>query len=87
MSADENCQSGGWLVEVLVPRMHATEREQRLFAAAIAEDQAAAMAVRKSLGGLHCVVEAKCRLSVRALLRLGVPQGKVVPMRSGSERT
>ena len=82
MSTGENSQSHGWLVEVLVRRVPSTEPEQRLFAAAIADQEEATTAVRKSLGGLHCIVEAKCRLSPRALQRLRAPDGKVVQMRS-----
>ena len=85
MSTGENSQSHGWLIEVLVRRVPSKEPEQRFFAAAIADEEAATAAVRKSLGGLHCVVEAKCRLSLRALQQILAPNGKVVPMRP--ERT
>ena len=86
MASYEHCQSSGWLVEVLVRRVTSTETEQRLFAAAIADQEAATTAVRKSLGGLQCIVEAKCRLSPRALQRLRAPDGKVVQMRSDPMR-
>ena len=86
MTSHEHCQSSGWLVEVLVRRVPSPEPEQRLFAAAIPDEQAATTAVRKSLGGLHCIVEAKCRLSPRALQRLRAPHGKVVPMRPDPTR-
>lgn len=76
--SDQCSQPTGWLVEVRVFRLHLKEDEPRLFAAAIPDEQAATVAVRKSLGGLHCVIEAKCRLSARALQRLRAPQGKVV---------
>ena len=86
MASDEHCQSIGWLVEVLVRRVQNKEPEQRLFAAAIADEKAATTAVRKSLGGLHCIVEARCRLSPRALHQLRAPHGKVVPMRPDPTR-
>ena len=86
MISYEHCQSSGWLVEALVRRVPSTEPEQRLFAAAIADQDAATTAVRKTLSGLHCIVEAKCRLSPRALQRLRAPNGQVVPMRSDPMR-
>ena len=82
---DQCSLPGGWLVEVRVFRLHLKEDEQKLFVAAIADQEAATAAVRKTLGGLHCVVEAKCRLSARALQRLRAHPGNVVPMRP--ERT
>ena len=86
MPTIENSESHGWLVEVLVRRVPSKEPEQRLFAAAIADEKAATTAVRKSLGGLHCIVEAKCRLSQRALQRLRAPHGKAVPMLANTAR-
>ena len=73
-------------MEVRVFRLHLKVDEQRLFVAAIADQEAATAAVRKTLGGLHCTVEAKCRLSPRALQRLRAPDGKVVQMRSEPTR-
>ena len=67
----------GWLVEVSLPRLHGTEPTQILFAAAIEEAHTAVDAVRQAIGGLHCAIEAKCRLSPRALAQLAVSRGNV----------
>lgn len=67
----------GWIVEALVPRLNAQKPSQMVFAAAIEDGQAAVDAVRQVIGGLHCDIEAKCRLSPRALAQLAVRPGKV----------
>lgn len=72
--------SDGWLVEVLVSGLHVRTPSQLLFAAAIEDEDGAVRAVRTHIGGLHCTVEAKCRLAPRALVQLGVMAGKVAPL-------
>jgi hypothetical protein len=67
----------GWLVEVSMPRLGGGEPGQMLFAAAIEDAPAAVAAVRRAIGGLRCEVEAKCRLSPRALTQLTVRPGHV----------
>lgn len=69
----------GWLVEMSMPRLHASEPVQRLFAVAIEDARAAVDAVRRTSGGLRCAIEAKCRLSPRALTQLAVSPGDVKP--------
>jgi hypothetical protein len=67
----------GWLVEVSMPRLHAKDAKQILFAAAIEDAQTAVDTVRHTIGGLHCSIEAKCRLSSRALSQLALTPGDV----------
>lgn len=67
----------GWLVEVSMPRLHAREPAQILFAAAIDDAHAAVSVVRRTVGALHCAIEARCRLSPRALSQIGVTPGGV----------
>lgn len=67
----------GWLVEALMPRLNAKEPSQVVFAAAIEDAHAAVDAVRLAVGSLHCEIEAKCRLSPRALAQLSVRPGNV----------
>jgi hypothetical protein len=69
--------ANGWVVEVSMPRLHASEPVQMLFAVAIEDARGAVDAVRRVSGGLRCVIEAKCRLSPRALTQLAVPPGDV----------
>lgn len=72
-------QPTGWLIEVSMPRLHAGEPAQMLFAAAIEDAPAAIDAVRRIIGGLYCAVQAKCRLSPRALAQMAVGSGTVKP--------
>jgi len=59
-----------------MPRVHAGRPAQTVFAVAIEHESGAVDAVRRVLGGLHCRVDARCRLSSRALARLGVGPGE-----------
>lgn len=70
-------EAAGWLIEVSMPLMRIRAPRQLVFAAAIDDADQAVQAVRRSLGGLHCAVDARCRLSPRALARLGVEKGQV----------
>ena len=70
-------EQDGWLVEVSTPRLGGGELGQMLFAAAIEDAPAAVAAVRRAIGGLRCEVEARCRLSPRALTQLTVRPGHV----------
>ena len=72
-------EQDGWLVEVSMPRLGGGEPGQMLFAAAIEDAPAAVAAVRRAIGGLRCEVEARCRLSPRALTQLTVRSGHVKP--------
>lgn len=67
----------GWIVEAMVPTRHAMKPSQIVFAASIEDADAAVDAVRLAIGGLHCEVEAKIRLSPRALAQLAVRPGEV----------
>lgn len=70
-------EQDGWLVEVSTPRLGGGKSGQMLFAAAIEDAPAAVAAVRRAIGGLRCEVEARCRLSPRALTQLTVRPGHV----------
>jgi hypothetical protein len=48
-----------------------------LFAVSISDEQEAAAAVRKALGGLHCSIRVTCRFSSRALSQLDVRRGEL----------
>jgi hypothetical protein len=67
----------GWIVEALVPALHASAPSQIVFAVSIEDADAAVDAVRRAIGGLHCEIEAKIRLSPRALTQLSVRPGEV----------
>jgi hypothetical protein len=67
----------GWIVEALVPKLNAAEPSQMVFAASIEDADAAVDAVRRAVGGLRCDIEARIRLSPRALAQLAVRPGEV----------
>jgi hypothetical protein len=76
--------TGGWLVEVTFTVEQDGAAQPQLYVAGLCDPVAAVAAVRKSLAGLRCTIEPKCRFSPRALVDLGVRTGEVVPM--GSRR-
>jgi hypothetical protein len=78
--ATSQVPSNGWLVEVMVGGLHVTTPRQLLFAAAVEDAESAVQAVRSHIGGLHCTLEAKCRLAPRALAQLGVTTGTVAAL-------
>ena len=67
----------GWFVVVTVPKVGFGSSHQVSFAAAIPDSSVAKRAVQKALGGLHCVVEVRFRMSPKALGRLNVPKGAI----------
>ena len=68
----------GWLVVVTMRRLRGIgSDDQLLFAAALADPANAERSVQKALGGLHCTIEARIRMTPKALARLNVPLGKV----------
>ena len=69
--------AGGRMVEVMVPTVGAKEPEQRLFAVAAGERNTAERLARQTLGNLHCTVEARVKLTRRALAHLKVTDGDV----------
>jgi hypothetical protein len=69
--------AGGWIVEVTVPTVGAKEPMQRLFAVAAAERTSAERLARDVLGNLHCAIQARVKLTPRALGHLKVADGDV----------
>jgi hypothetical protein len=67
----------GWIVEALVPKLNAAEPSQMVFAASIEDPDAAVDAVRRAVGGLRCDIEARMRLTPRALAQLALRPGEV----------
>ena len=68
----------GWLVVVTIPTLRGIGIDDRLFFAAAVTDSAdAKRAVQKTLGGLHCIVEARIRMTPKAFARLDVRLGQV----------
>jgi hypothetical protein len=67
----------GWIVEALVPKLNAAEPSQMVFAASIEDADAAIDAVRQAVGGLRCDIEARMRLTPRALAQLALRPGEV----------
>ncbi len=68
---------GGWLVAATVPKVGFGSSDQILFAAAISDPAEAKLAVQKSLGGLHCQIEARMRMTAKALAHLDVGKGDI----------
>lgn len=73
----------GWFIVVTIPKVGIGRAEELLFMTAITDANEAERAVRKELGGLHCRVEMRFRMSARALANSGVHAGGVKLLRRG----
>lgn len=65
---------GGWLITARIGR------RELLFAAAVPDQQAAMNAIRRMVTGPSAHVHAQCRLSPRAVMRLGLRPCSVVKL-------
>lgn len=71
----------GWLVEVEIPVLGWPIERRSLFAVGCAEEECAVQLVRSAVGGLHCAVQAKLKLSSGALTELNVSREEVKMLR------
>ena len=71
----------GWLVEVQIPLLGWEIERRSLFAVGTAEEGRAVHLVCTAVGGLHCAVHVKLKLSQRALadMNIGREQVKMLP--------
>ena len=71
-------EGNGWFVVVTVPKVGGIgSADQLLFAAAIADAADAKRAIQQALGGLHCTIEARIRMTPKALARMDVSTGEI----------
>ena len=67
----------GWLVEVETPLLGWDIGRRCLFAVGAADEVRALELVRTAVGGLHCAVQVKLKLSQRALAGMNVGREQV----------
>jgi len=72
---------GGWIVEVAIPVIGWGIERSSLFAVGCAVEERAVQLVRDAVGGLHSAVQAKLKLSSRALAELNVGREEVKMLR------
>ena len=73
--------AGGWIVEVAIPVIGWDIERSSLFAVGCPEEERAVQLVRDAVGGLHSAVQAKVKLSSRALAELEVGREEVKMLR------
>ena len=71
-SEDPAASPAGWLVEVATPLLGWDIERRSLFAVGSADEDRAVKLVRSAVGGLHCAVRIKLKLSQRALAGMKV---------------
>ena len=71
----------GWIVEVAIPVIGWDIERSSLFAVDCREEERAVQLVRDRVGGLHSAVQAKVKLSSRALAELEVGREEVKMLR------
>ena len=71
----------GWIVEVAIPVVGWDIERSSLFAVGCGEEERAVQLVRDRVGGLHSAVQAKVKLSSRALAELEVGREEVKMLR------
>ena len=86
-SQDSAASPAGWLVEVETPLLGWDIERRCLFAVGTADEGRAVNLVRSAVGGLHCAVRVKLKLSQRALagMNVGREQVKMLPGQNGPE--
>ena len=84
---DPGASPAGWLVEVETPLLGWDIERRSLFAVGTPDESRAVELVRIAVGGLHCSVQVKLKLSQRALagMSLGREQVKMLPGQNGPE--
>ena len=77
----------GWLVEVDTPLLGLNKERRCLFAVGAADEVRALELVRTAVGGLHCAVHVKLKLSQRALagMNVGREQVRMLPGQTGPQ--
>jgi hypothetical protein len=71
----------GWIVEVAIPVVGWNIERSSLFAVGCHQEERAVQLVRNKVGGLHSAVQAKFKLSTRALAELEVGREEVKMLR------
>ena len=71
----------GWIVEVAIPILGWEFERSTLFAVGCADEERAVQLVRAAVGGLHSAVQAKLKLSPRALAGMEVGREEVKMLR------
>ena len=71
----------GWIVEVAIPVVGWGNERSSLFAVGCREEERAVQVVRDRVDGLHSAVQAKVKLSSRALAELEVRPEEVKMLR------
>ena len=71
----------GWIVEVAIPVIGWEIERSSLFAVGCPEEERAVQLVRDTVGRLHSAVQAKVKLSSRALAELEVGREEVKMLR------
>ena len=74
---DPAASPAGWLVEVETPLLGWDIERRSLFAVGTADEGRAVELVRRAVGGLHCAVHLKMKMSQRALAGLNVGREQV----------
>ena len=76
-SQDPAASPAGWLVEVETPLVGWDIERRSLFAVGTADESRAVELVRKAVGGLHCAVHLKMKMSQRAIAGMNVGREEV----------
>jgi len=76
----------GWLIVVSLPCVTRGPDDHVLFAAALQSRDDAVAAVRLAIGPLGATLEARCRISARAMMRLRLKPGCVLRLPDRDDR-